>query len=750
MHRLSLLVLKAPVVALLTILLVSVLAGLGVLRLELDDGMHAMFAGDSPEYRAYDAGHDRFTPTENDIAVLFRSDDLADPDTLRAIREFSFDAALAVNVEDAFSIFSLHAPPDADGGMKPLLPDDLDTIEDLPGRLMEARNHPIAGDRLLSRDLRLTMVLVSLEREQSGVEASRVTLDELRRLAADAAAGTGMEISIAGLAPLRQIVIDGMLTDNIVLNLIGILIGLLVCWIALRSLNLALMTALPPTMALFWVLGGMGWLGLHINTVTSAVPVLILVLSFCDSLHLTFEVRRQAVAGGATGSSVAEAVRRIGPACAMTSFTTAIAFASLLISQSEIIRGFGWAGILATSISLLAVLCVHPLLFAAVGRTASGQRLFVQADTEPYALFHARPFYRFGFRHHRLIAGVAVAGLALALAAYTNVRPVYSFLENIGPGNAALVAMQTMERDLAPTGSIDVAVTLPEGSRVTEQGLADVVRVHDAISAALPESSIVSLATLSRWVTAASREDVAIRVDDIVGEMTDLQRGRFLSADGNRALIRIFIADQGARATRALVEKVDVAVAAVGLAPDRIGMPTGLLAMSASVSSRMIERLNISFAIAVVSAGLFIALWFGNWRYGLVSLMPNILPIACVGAWLAATGWGLQFSSAIAMTIAFGIAVDDTVHVINRLRLEARPEDPFNREAIRAAFREIAPVLTITTIVLSCGMLASQVSSIPTIAYFGALVIAVFVLALFAVLVVLPACLMFLSGPEER
>lgn len=750
MHRLSLLVLKAPVAAFLTILLVSVLACFGVLRLQLDDGMHAMFAGDSPEYRAYDAGHDRFTPTENDIAVLFRSDDLADPDKLRAIRDFFFDAALAVNVEDAFSIFSLHEPPDANGDMNPLWPDDLDTIADLPGRLMEARNHPIAGNRLLSRDYKLTMVLVSLEREQSGVEASRATLAELRQLAADAAAGTGMETSIAGLAPLRQIVIDGMLTDNIVLNLIGILIGLLVCWTALRSLKLALMTALPATLALFWVLGGMGWLGLHINTVTSAVPVLILVLSFCDSLHLTFEVRRQASGTGATGPAIAEAVRRIGPACAMTSFTTAIAFASLLISQSEIIRGFGWAGILATSISLLAVLCVHPLLFAAVGRSVAGRRLFIQADTEPYALFHARPFYRLGFRHHKLIAGAALIGLALALAAYTTVRPVYSFLENVGTGNAARVAMRTMERDLAPTGSIDIGVTLAEGARVTDRALADVMRVHQAIAAAVPESSIVSLTTLARWVAAASPDDVAPRVDTLVGEMTELQRGRFLSADGKQALIRIFVADNGARATRALIANVETAVAATGLAPERIGKPTGLLAMSASVSARMIERLNISFAIAVVSAGLFIAVWFGNWRYGLVSLVPNILPIACVGGWLALTGWGLQFSSAIAMTIAFGIAVDDTVHVINRLRLEAQPDDPFNRQAIRSAFREIAPVLTITTMVLSCGMLASQMSSIPTIAYFGALVIAVFVLALLAVLVVLPACLVFLSGPEER
>lgn len=749
MHRLSLLVLKAPVSAILAILLLSIAAGFGILRIELDDGMRTTFAGDSPEYRAYDTSHARFTPTENDIAVLFRADDLANPKKLRAIRNFFLDAALAVNVEEAFSIFSLHEPPDADGDMNSLLPDDLDTIADLPGLLTETRNHPIAGDRLLSEDLELTMVLVSLEREHSGVEASRATLAELRQLADDAIAGTGMKISIAGLAPLRQIVIDSMLTDTVQLNGVGILIGLLVCIIALRSLQLALLTALPATMALFWVLGAMGWLGLNLNTVTSAIPVLILVLSFCDSLHLTFEVRRQVATGGPTNTAIAEAVRRIGPACAMTSFTTATAFASLLISQSELIRGFGWAGILATTVSLFAVLSVHPLLFVMATRSTAARSLFGQAGTEPYALFQARPLYRLGFRCHRIITFAALVGLMLALAAYTTIRPVYSFLENVSSSNSALVAMRDMESKLAPTGSIDISVALPVGTGVTDQALSDISLAHEAIATADPEISVVSLATLSHWMASTSQADVTVRVNDVIDEMSDLQRGRFLSEDGTLALIRIFIADRGARATRDLVEKLETAVADTGLATERIGTPTGLLAMSASVSARMIEHLNVSFAIAVASAGLFIAVWFGNWRYGLVSLIPNILPIACVGAWLALTGWGLQFASAIAMTIAFGIAVDDTVHVINRLRLEAQPHDPFNRQAIRSVLRDIAPILTITTAVLSFGMLASLMSSIPAIAYFGALVIAVFILALLAVLVVLPACLLMLSGPEE-
>ena len=129
-----------------------------------------------------------------------------------------------------------------------------------------------------------------------------------------------------------------------------------------------------------------------------------------------------------------------------------------------------------------------------------------------------------------------------------------------------------------------------------------------------------------------------------------------------------------------------------------------------------------------------------------MALLPNLLPIAVVGAALTLTGRGLEFSSGIALTIAFGLAIDDTAHALNRLRLGCGPALPGNPATIRRAMHEVAPALAITSAVLSFGLIGTQFAQLPSVAWFGALSIAVFVLALLADLIVLPACLVAIAG----
>jgi predicted RND superfamily exporter protein len=110
------------------------------------------------------------------------------------------------------------------------------------------------------------------------------------------------------------------------------------------------------------------------------------------------------------------------------------------------------------------------------------------------------------------------------------------------------------------------------------------------------------------------------------------------------------------------------------------------------------------------------------------------------------SGRGLQFSSGIALTIAFGIAVDDTAHILNRLRLNAPQGTPSDAAAIRKSMAEVTPILVVTTAVLAFGLIGTFTSSVPAVAFFGALSIVALLLALLADLVVLPAWLGLIGG----
>ena len=123
-----------------------------------------------------------------------------------------------------------------------------------------------------------------------------------------------------------------------------------------------IIAAAPPLIAILLSLGALGWLNFSLNMFLNVMTPLIMVISFSDSMQLTFAARDRLIAGKDKYTAFREAVLVVGPACVLTHGTAGISFIALQFSSSDLIRTFGEAGLMATVIALLAVLSLVPLL----------------------------------------------------------------------------------------------------------------------------------------------------------------------------------------------------------------------------------------------------------------------------------------------------------------------------------------------------------------------------------------------------
>ena len=105
--------------------------------------------------------------------------------------------------------------------------------------------------------------------------------------------------------------------------------------------------------------------------------------------------------------------------------------------------------------------------------------------------------------------------------------------------------------------------------------------------------------------------------------------------------------------------------------PDYRIVVTGLSAIAARNSASMIANLNAGLTYEIIFICLFLGLAFRSVMVSVVSVLPNLFPVFTAGAFLAATGEGLQFASIVALIVSFGLSLNATVHYLNRLRLEA-------------------------------------------------------------------------------
>ena len=126
-------------------------------------------------------------------------------------------------------------------------------------------------------------------------------------------------------------------------------------------------------------------------------------------------------------------------------------------------------------------------------------------------------------------------------------------------------------------------------------------------------------------------------------------------------------------------------------------------------------------------------------------ILPAIFPIVVSGSLLWALGDGLQFASVIALTVSFGLGISATIHFLNRMRQEERPGDSAAASVQRATIL-VGPALILTSVVLSCGLVVTVFSNLPSLRLFGWLSTLAMMLALVADLTILRPVITFLRS----
>jgi hypothetical protein len=225
---------------------------------------------------------------------------------------------------------------------------------------------------------------------------------------------------------------------------------------------------------------------------------------------------------------------------------------------------------------------------------------------------------------------------------------------------------------------------------------------------------------------------------------------RFVSAEEDAVVVSGRIPDVDASHLLPVIKTLDKALDDVRKAHPgfRISV-TGLSAIAARNSASMIGRLNYALTIEIVFVAAFIGLAFRSVAVLFASILPGIFPVVLAGTVLWAMGEGLQFASVVALVVSFGLGLSATIHFLNRLRLEDKPENDPGVGVERATIL-VGPALILTSVVLACGLAVMVFSDLPSLRLFGWLSAFAMLAALTADLLILRPTAMFLYQFARR
>jgi predicted RND superfamily exporter protein len=525
---------------------------------------------------------------------------------------------------------------------------------------------------------------------------------------------------------------------------------LLLTWWSLRSFGYACLVFVLSLWCVGLSFTTMHACGDRMNPVLIVMPVLVLVLGVSAGIHLINYLVEALAEGGGRGVAT-RAVRLGWLPCLLSAGTTAIGLFSLVISELEPIRTFGFHGSIAVMATLACMFLVVPGIFE---RWPIPPRRSAGAAGPGLA----RPFSAGVIRHAPAIVLLFFAAMAVAGAGVPWIRTSVRIDTLFGADSRVIRDYAWIEEHIGPLVPIEVVLHFAADSPAQPAERFDLLKqVSERLATTADADTVMSAALFlpdaSRGtgpLAAARRRIAARRLERSLTAIDDMKYIR--AQDGAqlwRATARISaLRDVDYGALLGLVEEdIGPIVAAAGGESRGIAAAcTGVMPLVHAIQNTLLSDLFTSFLSACGLITVVMMLVERGVAAGLVSMVSNVFPMILMFGLLGWSRTPLDVGSVMTASIALGMAIDGTLHFLTfyRRAIDAGREPA---AAVQAAFDHCAAAMTQSTVVCGLGILTFSASSFAPTSRFAVMLALLLAAALAGDLVLLPAMLV---GPLGR
>lgn len=497
-------------------------------------------------------------------------------------------------------------------------------------------------------------------------------------------------------------------------------------------------------LTILWTLGSMAMFGVAINMMTVLIPTIVSIIALSDVIHVTH--RFQENTDLAKNEAIRLTFKDMRVAILLTSLTTGLGFITLSYSSIQPFIEFGVFTTLGVAYAYVLAIGVLPFLLHLIPRNKKGP------NKNQYLLFN---LYQFIVKKPKSILLFTGFVLLFSMIGMTKLK-VNSFLyEELSSKDTFSETLQFFEEHFSGirTFSLHLAVKDSTQTMLDLEVLEQVDKLENYLLYDYGLNDVYTIGTQikrANRVTKKGKADGFVLPKDssllkyitqyILKERSTLGLQSILTEDLKESKITGKITDLGSAEISLRNEKLNIFI--------QQNIDTSLIKTQLTGSTLLLDKSNkiitykllygLLFAVVIVS--LLMGFLYRSIRIAIIAIVPNLLPLVMILGIIGWTNIGLKMSTIIVFTIAFGIAVDDTIHFMNRLNNELKAQKSIS-EAIQLTFFTTGRSIITTSIILILGFGVLLFSAFQTTFLTGLLVSLALIFALFADLILLPVLL---------
>ena len=730
------------------LVLLTLLFALPISRIEFDTSAEGLMVEKDPARQYYEQIKTRFGSDALTV-ILVKTENVFTTPVLHVIRRLSdrLDAVEGVTRVESLTTVKNIKGEGASLSVEPLVGP---TIPAAPSDLERIRRDALANrvfvGNIVSRDGAAAAIVVYTDAKPGDTQFNQRFSDDVEAMLAPESR-PGLTLYQIG-TPLTKVVF-GEYTRRDLVGLIPIsLVALLaILFLAFRSLQGVVIPIVTGLLSIVWALGSMALLGIPINVITAIIPSLLITIGFAEDVHMLTEYHHLLDAGRDKLAAIREMVGQTSLPILVTTFTTVLGFGSLITTDITMLIQFGYAASLGLVANFIVTVVALPTMLRAwpVPRHRRPSAFAEGSIHDPIPAW-IEWLAVFNLKYRAPIFLVAALVTVMSLVGWFTLRVNTDFVSYFPEDSVIRQRAGDLHRSLAGAFNFYVvAETRRENGAVEPEILERIAALQRFLDGTGEIDQTVSIADYLRKVHREMNSgdeafDVIPDTAEAIGQyllvLDAKETGKYLDFSGSTANIVVRHNITSSWQLSRLLKRLDAYVAD-NFPPDVKVRYTGESILINNAADYMAINEVTSFSYTFVIIGLVHALLFMSVRAGLLSLIPNVIPVLTSFGVMGLLGIPLNTGTALIATVAIGIAVDDTVHyMITYARQLNLHHD--QRVAMIETLRIQGRPIVYVSLALAGGFLILVFSSFVPTRSFGVLSAFVMVVAMVAELVLTP------------
>jgi predicted RND superfamily exporter protein len=731
---------------LIVIFLFTTACAVSVSQAVLASTVGEMFFGEAPAYLRYLEHIEQFGSDEV-FAIAYQESDPLSPEAIERLTQIVAEIESNPEVKKTTSLLNLDRVRALDGALIVELYTDAARAapETRTALVDEIQSDPLLRRTLIgaSRDSATVLIELTVDPNRSGEVGPAIVNETIE--AFERHGYPPEKIHRAGFpAIISEMLVQTRYSLQTLLPLVMVVLTLTVTLLFRSALPVFLSMGVS-TMSMLWCVGVAAAFDPHLSIFYGVIPPVVTVVAVSDVIHMWSAYLHELRLGRPKNDAILASAEDVGRACLLTSVTTFVGFVSISLIPTPVFQELGWVLGFGVAVALILAMTLVPI---AANMCAEPSEKQIQMNNPVSSMVDGIVHASVAISTRRPWAVIAVFAVLGGLSVYTASQHTIetNFLTRLRDDNVVRIDNVFFEAEYAGTQSLDVFITAPEPGRMLDPDVIEGMAGFRSALEALPtvDQTVSYLDILERIHRAlggdgerpASRAAAAQEL--LLFELGDGSAiDSLLNFDSSAAHMSLRATEHRMRGTYILGEQAEK-IGRHHLPSDLEIEASGMMALSGGWLDEIVNGQRNGVLASIVGITLLMIFGLRSLGVGLVSIIPNLLPLVATTALCGLIWDDIDSDTLVVLMMAIGIGVDDTIHFLMRYRIEAARCDS-TEEAISKTFQFAGRAIVMTTLILSIGFSPMMLSEYYSIAIVGTLLPFALFIAMVADLLLVPA-----------